>query len=188
MDRLLCVSAIAMLGAIATAVAEREMDDAAAERYLVEARRWLIREGISGALSAGEKAMLATSLADWTAEELETATLRNEAVGVLLWAVASVEELPPTGTPFERLPADVPLLAATAAFRAAARLRPLEEIEAARAATELQAPSDRGPGAENPPTRRPTAAWPTRIAARSRRRSAQPRATPLRSGSTRSPG
>jgi hypothetical protein len=147
-DRLLCVSAIAMLGAIATAVAEREMDDAAAERYLVEARRWLIREGVSGALGAGEKAMLAKPLAEWTAEELETATLRNEAVGVLLWAVAGVEELRPPDTPFERLPADVPLLAATAGFRAAARLRPLGEIEAARAATVLQAPSSRGPGGD----------------------------------------
>jgi hypothetical protein len=136
-DRLLCVSAIAMLGAVATAVAERAMDDAAAERYLVEARRWLIREGVSGALSDGEKAMLAKPLDEWTAEELETATLRDEAVGVLLWAVTAIEELPQGDVPFERLPADVPLLAATAGFRAAARLRPFEDIEAANAVTEL---------------------------------------------------
>jgi hypothetical protein len=137
-DRVLCVSAIAMLGAVAAAVAEREMDDDAAEKYLVESRRWLIREGLSGALSAGEKRMLAKPMAEWTAGELDAASRRNEAVGVLLWAIAAVAELPPHDMPFERLPSDVPLLAPTAGFRSAARRRPPEDVERARAATELR--------------------------------------------------
>jgi hypothetical protein len=136
-DRSLCVSAIAMLGAIATAVAERTMDDDAAEKYLVESRRWLIREGLSGALSPGEKAVLAKPMADWTAAELAMAGRRNEAMGVLLWALGAIDELPPYDAPFEPLPAFVPLLAATAEFRAAARLRSPEDIERARAVAEL---------------------------------------------------
>jgi hypothetical protein len=136
-DRALCVSAIAMLGAIAAAVAERTMDEAAAERYLVESRRWLIREGLANALSSDEKALLAKPIAEWSEPELELASRRNEAMGVLLWALAAVEQLPGYDAPFERLPSSVPLLAATTEFRDAARLRSGDELERARAVAEL---------------------------------------------------
>lgn len=136
-DRVLCVSAIAMLGAIAAAVAEGTMDDEAAAKYLTESHRWLIRENLSSALSAGERARLAKPVPEWTQAEVIEANWQNEAMGVLLWAIAALEELPPYDARFERLPSSVPLLASTSDFRGAARLRPPEAIGEARRVAEL---------------------------------------------------
>ncbi|HEY3612348.1 MAG TPA: DUF4272 domain-containing protein [Gaiellales bacterium] len=136
-ERALCVSVIAMLGTIAVALADGTMEEDAAEKYLVESRRWLIREGLASTLSTREKALLATPIAAWTADERLGARGRNEAVGVLLWALADGEPLPPYDTACEQLAPSVPLLAATADFRAAAALRAREEIEQAHAIAEL---------------------------------------------------
>ena len=136
-ERVLCVAAVAMLGAIAAGVADDAMDEDEAARYLVETRRWLIREGLANALSVEEKALIAKAAGDWNADERVAATWRNESLGVLLWALSSLAELPASDAPFERLPPFVPLLAPTAGFRGAARLRTPEELEDARATAEL---------------------------------------------------
>jgi hypothetical protein len=136
-DRVLCLSAVAMLGAIAAGVEDGTMDDAPAAQYLVESHRWLIRENLANALSGDERGLIAKSLSEWTPRELADASSRNESMGVLLWALSAVAELPPYDVPFERLPASVPLLAATAGFRSAARLRSPEVLEGARGVAEL---------------------------------------------------
>jgi Domain of unknown function (DUF4272) len=136
-DRALCLAAVAMLGAIATAVEEGAMDRGQAGEYLRETHRWLIREQLAPALSVGERALLAKSLSDWTPREALGASWRNEALGVLLWALGAFDELPPYDARFEQLPSLVPLLAPTAEFRHAATLRSPEELERARCQAEL---------------------------------------------------
>jgi Domain of unknown function (DUF4272) len=131
-DRALCLSAVTMLGAIAAAVRAGEMDDGEAARYLTESHRWLIREQLAPALSIRERALLAKGIADWSSSESADAVSRNEALGVLLWALSALDELPPGDVVYERLTSLVPLLAATADFRKLAGLRPPDVITSAR--------------------------------------------------------
>jgi hypothetical protein len=126
-----------MLGAIAAGVEEGEMDEARASAYLTESHRWLIREQLAGALSIRERALLAKQITTWTAREVTDAGWRSETLGVLLWSLSALDEMPPSDVPFERLPGLVPLLAPTADFRQAARLRPAEDIRRAREVAEL---------------------------------------------------
>jgi hypothetical protein len=136
-DRALCLAAVAMLGAIAAGVEQGTMDGGQAGEYLRETHRWLIREQLAAALSRRERALLAKSFADWTPREALGASWRNEALGVLLWALGAFDELPPYDTRFEQLPSLVPLLAPTAEFRHGATLRSPEELERARSQAEL---------------------------------------------------
>ena len=131
-DRALCVSAVAMLGAIASGVDEGTMDAGQAGEYLKESHRWLIREQLTAALSIRERALLAKAVTDWTERDALSASWRSEALGVLLWALGAFDEIPPYDERFERLPALVPLLAPTADFRRTANLRSAEDIGRAR--------------------------------------------------------
>jgi Domain of unknown function (DUF4272) len=137
--RVLCVAAVAMLGAIAAAVEddEDEMDAGQAERYLVESHRWLIRESLADALSSRERALIAKPVTEWTPRESTDATWRNESLGVLLWALSALDDMPPYDARFDRLPALVPLLAPTTDFRTAASWRSADAIARARSIAEL---------------------------------------------------
>ena len=127
-DRALCISAVVMLGVIASGVDEGTMDAGQAGEYLKESHRWLIREQLTAALSIQERALLAKALTDWTERDALGASWRSEALGVLLWALSALDEMPPYDERFERLPAFVPLLAPTADFRRTANLRSAEDI------------------------------------------------------------
>ena len=131
-DRALCISAVVMLGVIASGVDEGTMDAGQAGEYLKESHRWLIREQLTAALSIQERALLAKALTDWTERDALGASWRSEALGVLLWALSALDEMPPYDERFERLPAFVPLLAPTADFRRTANLRSAEDIGRAR--------------------------------------------------------
>jgi hypothetical protein len=135
--RLLCISVVAMLGAIAAALAEDTADEGQAAEYVTESHRWLIREKLVDHLSGGERALIAKPLAEWTQQELTNASWRNESLGVLLWALSALDEMPPYDAGFERLPALVPLLAPTGDFRERASLRPPDVIGRARDVAEL---------------------------------------------------
>ena len=91
-DRVLCVSVVAMLGAIVTGVAEGAMDDASAEACVAESHRWLRREQLADALTIGERHLIAKSLADWSERESVAAGWRSESAGVLLWALSAFAE------------------------------------------------------------------------------------------------
>jgi hypothetical protein len=136
-DRVLCISAVAMLGAIAAAVEDGTMEDGPAAAYLTESHRWLIRENLAHALSGSERRLLAKPLADWTEGESILANWRSESMGVLLWALSALDDMPPYDARFERLPSFVPLLAPTIGFRKDTDLRSPEEITRARAVAEL---------------------------------------------------
>lgn len=136
-DRVLCISAVAMLGAIAVALEDGTMESGPAAEYLTETHRWLIRENLTHALSGSERKLLAKPLGDWTEGESIVANWRSESMGVLLWALSALDGMPPYDTRFERLPSLVPLLAPTIGFRRATNLRSPEEIARAREVAEL---------------------------------------------------
>jgi Domain of unknown function (DUF4272) len=144
-DRVLCLSVMVMLGTIATALAEAEMDGEHAGRYVTESHRWLRREQLADALGVRERALISKALTDWTEGERSAAARRSESVGILLWALSCFDAIPAYDTPFETLPALVPLLAPTAEFRATASLRPPDVLAQAREAAELAHGRAHGP-------------------------------------------
>ena len=126
-----------MLGAIAAGVAEGAMDDEPAAKYVAESHRWLRREDLADALSARERALISTSVRDWSERETLDASWRSESVGVLLWALSVFDDMPEYDARFETLPTLVPLLAPTADFRDTANLRSPDELADARDRAEL---------------------------------------------------
>jgi uncharacterized protein DUF4272 len=143
-DRVLCLSVMVMLGTIATALEEGEMDGEHAGRYVTESHRWLRREQLADALGVRERALISKALTDWTEGERSAAARHSESVGILLWALSCFDAIPAYDTPFEKLPALVPLLAPTGDFRAAASLRSADVLAQARETAELA--HDRAPG------------------------------------------
>lgn len=144
-DRVLCLSVTVMLGTIAAALEEGEMDGEHAEKYVTESHRWLRRENLADALSVRERALISKPIADWTERERSNAGWRGESVGVLLWALSSFDDIPAYDTRFETLPALVPLLAPTAEFRATASLRSPDALAQARETAELARGQTPGP-------------------------------------------
>jgi hypothetical protein len=136
-DRVLCIAVTAMLGAVLANLRDGALDESRAAQYATEAHRWLRRENLADSLSARERALVAKPLEEWTEQESIEVGWGDESAGVLLWAISAVDDLPPYDTRFESLPSLVPLLAPTADFRQAARLRPAEEIRRARDLAEL---------------------------------------------------
>jgi hypothetical protein len=131
-DRVLCVSVVAMLGAVVAGVEDGTIDEAKAAEYAAESHRWLRRENLADALTNLERQLIAKPLADWSERDTIDAGWRSESAGVLLWALAVFDDIPPSDTRFESLPARVPLLAPIAGFRADAHLRSHEVIRSAR--------------------------------------------------------
>ena len=136
-DRVLCIAVAAMLAAVVANRREGALADEQASQYVTESHRWLRAENLVDTLSTRERALIAQPLDDWSERDLSDANWRNESLGVLLWALSAVEEMPPYDTPFDRLPELVPLLKATADFRRSAVLRPADELRRARDLAEL---------------------------------------------------
>ncbi len=136
-DRVLCIAVTAMLGAVLANLRDGALDEAKAAQYATEAHRWLRRENLADSLSVRERTLVAKPLEEWSDQDASDAGWGNEPAAVLLWAISAVDELPPYDSRVESLPSPVPLLAPTADFRQAARLRPDEEIGRARSVAEL---------------------------------------------------
>jgi hypothetical protein len=136
-DRVLCIAVTTMLGAVVANLRGGALDDEGAARYAAESHRWLRRENLADSLSGAERALVAKSPAEWSEKESIDADWRNETLGVLLWAISAVGDLPPYDERFQDLPSRVPLLAPTAGFRRAASLRPPDELTRARDIAEL---------------------------------------------------
>lgn len=136
-ERVLCIAVTAMLGAVLANLRDGALDDGRAGQYATESHRWLRRENLADSLSARERTLVAKPLEEWSEQEAIDVSWGNESAGVFLWAISAVDDLPPYDTRFESLPSLVPLLAPTADFRQAARLRPADEIKRARDLAEL---------------------------------------------------
>jgi hypothetical protein len=104
-----------------------------AEAARVETERWFERESLTGALTDTERRLFDAPTAAWPPEAIADGMWRKESLGVLLWALRMVDQLPPIDREFavEDLNAAVESPGSVSVFRATARLRDPGEIEAA---------------------------------------------------------
>jgi hypothetical protein len=123
-------------GAIELVVAETEGDPqrmAQAEGARAETDRWLERESLLDALTTLERQLLEAPSGSWPKAAVNDAMWRKESLGVLLWALRHVEDLPSVGAEFDQQDLDhaVTRYGSVSAFRASGDLRRDDEIERA---------------------------------------------------------
>lgn len=135
-DRALILYALTRRGAIELVVAETEGDPqrlAQAEGARAETDRWLERESLLGALAPMERELLEAPSGSWPPEATNDAMWRKESMGVLLWALRHVEEIPPYDAEFDQQALDhaVARSGSVSSFRASGELRGGDEVERA---------------------------------------------------------
>jgi hypothetical protein len=134
--RAIVVAAVLRRVALEDAAAT-DADDAAAEAF--DLREWLRGQRLADAATAHERSLLDRLPGDLSVAEVQDESWLGEGFAVLAWALA-LAELPPLGGPAAIDTALAALPApwdSTAAWIAAARLRPEPAIAAARERAEL---------------------------------------------------
>jgi hypothetical protein len=135
-DRALVLYAFSRRGTIEFVVsgsggdADRVMQ---AERARVETDRWLERESVGPALTDVERALMEAPSGSWPAEAVADAMWRKESLGVLLWGLEHLAELPDYSDEFAQPTLDdaITRYGSVSSFRAQGRLRPPEQVERA---------------------------------------------------------
>jgi hypothetical protein len=135
--RALCVSAVSALGAAAFDLSSGAAPSDQVEPWAEDVRQWMVQQGLVRTLSNVERGLVEKSLADWTQREMIDASWRQESIGILLWALSILDELPPYDRQFENVAGHVPLLQTSDGFLHDAELRPRNEIDHARDLAEL---------------------------------------------------
>ena len=133
-DRALVLYALSRRGAIEFVVTESGGEPsrlAQAEHARIEAERWLERESVTPALRDDERALMDAESGSWPTEAIADAMWRKEALGILLWALEHLAELPPYGEEFQQQEVDEAIMryGSVDAFRANGHLRPDDQIE-----------------------------------------------------------
>ncbi len=122
-----------------------------AEAARRETVRWLAREGLFDAPTAGERVLFDAASGGWPQEAVSDGMWRKEALGSLLWALEHVESLPGPGVEFDPRDLDhaITRYGSVAAFRSNGRFRDdgaivaaWHEADAWLAATEGRAGED----------------------------------------------
>ncbi len=100
---------------------------------------WVREQGLKRHFSEREQALFSRPLGAWSEPDVLAVSWRKESLGVLLWALSSLDELPPYDEEFpDQSHLDcIGWLQPAAEFLQAAVLRPLVELEGARHAAEL---------------------------------------------------
>jgi hypothetical protein len=135
-DRALVLYAFSRRGTIEFVVSEAGGEPARiaqAEAARAETDGWLERESVAPALTEVERRLLGAPSGSWPAEAVADAMWRKEALGVLLWALEHLEDLPPYGEEFAQPALDraITRYGSVDSFRAEGRLRPDDQIERA---------------------------------------------------------
>jgi hypothetical protein len=135
-DRALVLYAFTRRGTIELALGEFGFQPdrvAQAESARSETDRWIDREGLSSAITDQERPLLEAESGAWPAPAIDDAMWRREALGVLLWAIQHLDELPPYGAEFAPgvLEGAITNSGSVESFRASARLRSGDEVERA---------------------------------------------------------
>jgi hypothetical protein len=135
-DRALVLYAYARRATIEYALGEFGHDPqrlAQAEAARTETDRWLERESLTGALTARERELFATSSGTWSNQAVTDGMWRREALAVLLWAIGRLDALPPFGEEADPGVLDEAITSpgSVSSFRAGARLRGAQESERA---------------------------------------------------------
>lgn len=134
--RALCLTAIAAAGAYATVLlAEPDATDEVIEAT-TELTEWIVEDGLGPALSEAERALLEHPLDEWSEEQRIAAASRGESLGVLLWALSIVDELPPWDEPIDAVEV-APLGDTVDELLERAQLRASDELERARDIADL---------------------------------------------------
>jgi len=100
---------------------------------------WMAKQGLSAHLSTAEQTVFAKPLGRWNQQEVLDGSWRKESLGILLWALSQIDDLPPYDQEF---PDDIHLehlgwLRPLSEFMSRVRSRPYQEISAAREISEL---------------------------------------------------
>ena len=135
-DRTLVLYALTRRGAIELVIVETEGEPqriAQAEGARAETDRWLERESLTEALMSSERLLLDAPSGSWPREAVNDAMWRKESMGVLLWALRHLAELPDFSAEFEQPELDgaVTRYGSVSSFRANGALRPDDQIERA---------------------------------------------------------
>jgi hypothetical protein len=135
-DRALVLYALSRRGTIEFVVAESGAEPSRvvqAERARVEADEWLERESVAPALHDDERRLMDAESGAWPSEAIADAMWRKEALGVLLWALEHLSDLPRYSDEFQQQAVDeaITRYGSVDAFRANAHLRPDAQIEQA---------------------------------------------------------
>ncbi len=135
-NRALVLYALTRRGTIELVVAETEGDPqrlAQAEGARAETDRWLERESLLHALAPLERQLLEAPSGSWPREAVNDAMWRKEALGVLLWALRHIEDMPDFSAEFEQQSLDqaVTRYGSVSSFRASGDLRRDDEVERA---------------------------------------------------------
>ena len=135
-DRALVLYALARRGTIELALGEFDYEltrIAQAEAARVETDRWLERESLKAVLTETERRLFEAETGSWPKPAIDDALWRREALGVLLWSLGHLTEMPPFGDEFPagELDAAITRYGSVDAFRGEGRLRPDEPIETA---------------------------------------------------------
>lgn len=135
-DRALVLYALTRRGAIELVVNEsggQASRLAQAERARVETDRWFDKESLRGALTGQERSLFEAPSGSWPADAINDAMWRKEALGVLLWALQHVGEMPGAATEFDQgaLDGAITRYGSVSSFRATGSLRAAGQIDEA---------------------------------------------------------
>ena len=134
--RVLCLTAVAAAGAYATVLLVEPESAEEVIEATAELTDWLEEDGLATGLSARERALLGDPLEEWSDEQRITAASRGESLGVLLWTLSIVGEVPPWDEPFDAVEL-APLGDSLEELLERSQLRPRDEIERARDLADL---------------------------------------------------
>jgi len=135
-DRALVLYAVVRRGSIELVIAGTDGDPLRIEQgdvARVETDTWLEREGLREAPTDVERRLFDAPSGSWPAEATADAMWRKEALGVLLWALQHVAEMPPYDREFEQPAIDgtITRYGSVRAFRTEGLLRPDDDVERA---------------------------------------------------------
>lgn len=107
--------------------------------HIAAIRDWVEEEGIDAYFSENESDLFTRQVGGWHYQDIINMSWRAEALGVVLWAIQVMDELPSFDSEFEpaQLLAPLRLLAPTGDFFKLVRLRPSSTLQAARDMAEL---------------------------------------------------
>ena len=133
-DRALVLYALVRRGYIEHVVASTDGDPLRvnqAEAAREETDRWLDRESVAPALTDVERSLFEAPAGSWPREATAGAMWRKEALGVLLWSLHHLTEIPSYQHEFDQRELDdaITRYGSVSSFRAEGSLRSDEEIE-----------------------------------------------------------
>ena len=135
-DRALILYALQRRAQIELALGEFGMEPIRvrqAEAARAETDRWLDRESLTDALGQTERRLLDAPSGGWPKPAIDDQLWQKEGLGVLLWGLEHLAELPPFDVEFDPRELDevITRYGTVAAFRANGSLRPEDQVDRA---------------------------------------------------------